>query len=246
MGDRSMLDHALPHEEIQKIFHDIFFVIGTSITHHGEHVIQHSSNMTIVRRGDELTLINTIRLNEKGLQQLEGLGMVKNIIRLGAFHGQDDAFYRNRYRAKLWSLKGMKEECGQGTDSEMDVEIVPNGQTPFSGCCFYVFETSSCPEAVLHIDQEGGILVVCDCVKNWLSPDQFFSATTAQAHQQEGMIGPANIAFWCNACGVKRSDFSKLLSLSFQHLLSAHGEPIRKNAHELLSISVKRQYSANS
>src|SRR5579863_5659880 len=108
-GKKPMVQHppSLPHESIQKIFDNIYYVIGTSITHHEGHVIQHSSNMTIVRHGDELTLINTIRLDDKGLQQLDALGNVKNIVRLGAFYGQDDAFYQQRYHAKLWSLKGI-------------------------------------------------------------------------------------------------------------------------------------------
>lgn len=233
---------ALSHEDIKKIFDNIYYVIGTSITHHEGHVIQHSSNMTIVRNGDELTLINTVRLDKKGLQQLEALGTVKNIIRLGAFHGQDDAFYQHRYTAKLWAPKGMKDECGQGALTKMDVVMVPGGPLPLTRCSLFLFETSSFPEAILHIAQEGGILVVCDCVKNWLAADRFFNPETAKSHQKEGMIGPANIAFWCNACGVKGSDFRKLLSLSFRHILSAHGEPILNNAHELLASSVKGQF----
>ena len=128
-----MVQHppSLPHEDIQKIFDNIYYVIGTSITHHEGHVIQHSSNMTIVRHGDELTLINTIRLDDKGLQQLDALGDVKNIVRLGAFHGQDDAFYQQRYHAKLWALKGMKDDCGQGAPTKMDIEMVPGIQCLF-------------------------------------------------------------------------------------------------------------------
>src|SRR5450631_480927 len=93
---------ALPHDPIEKMFEDIYLVIGTSITPHEGVDIQHSSNMTIVRNGEELTLINTIRLDDSGLKQLDALGKVKNIVRLGAFHGQDDAFYLNRYHARLW------------------------------------------------------------------------------------------------------------------------------------------------
>lgn len=233
---------SLPHENIRKIFENIYYVIGTSITHHEGHVIQHSSNMTIVRHGEELTLINTIRLDDKGLQQLDALGKAKNIVRLGAFHGQDDAFYQERYHAKLWSLKGMREDCGQGSPIKMDIEMIPGGLMPFPHATLLVFETSLYPEGILHIAQEGGILVVCDSVKNWLSTDRFFNQETAKAHQEGGHIGPANIAFWCTACNVKKSDFQKLQALPFRHILSAHGAPILNNAHEQLALSIERHY----
>lgn len=234
---------SLPHENIKKIFDNIYYVIGTSITHYEGHVIQHSSNMTIVCFEDDITLINTVRLDEKRLKYLDSLGRVKNIVRLGAFHGQDDAFYRDRYHARLWGLKGMKDDCGLGTYAKMDVQMIPGGSTPFPNCSLFVFETSSYPEGILHIAQEGGILVVCDCVKNWLSTNRFFNEETAKEHQEGGLIGPANIAFWCTTCGVRASDFSRLNLLPFRHILSAHGEPMLNDAHEQLALSVKKQFN---
>ena len=233
---------SLPHKEIEKIFDHVYYVIGTSITHHESAVIQHSSNMTIVRHGDELTLINTISLDERGLKQLDTLGKVKNIVRLGAFHGQDDGFYRQRYNAKLWTLRGMKEECGAGMDTNIDVEMTVGGPMPFPGCSLFVFESAAFPEGVLHLAQEGGILITCDSVKNWLTTDSFFNAETAKMHQESNSIGPANIGFWTNACRVASSDFLRLMQLPFRHLLSAHGEPLLGSAHEQLALSVKKQF----
>ncbi len=87
----------MPHGDIRQIFKDVFFVTGTNKIHHEGIDIQTSRNMTIVRSGSELTLINTVRLNEEALQKLDALGVVTNIVRIGAFHGRDDAFYQNRY-----------------------------------------------------------------------------------------------------------------------------------------------------
>lgn len=239
-----MINHssALPHTEIKKIFENIYYVIGTSITHHEGAVIQHSSNMTIVRNADELTLINTIRLDDIGLKQLDALGRVKNIVRLGAFHGQDDGFYLQRYNAKLWTLKGMKDDCGMGDSTKIDVEMTVGGPMPFPGCSLFVFESALFPEGVLHLQQEGGILITCDSVKNWLSVDSFFNAETAKMHMESDSIGSANIGFWTSACKVKASDFLRLMQLPFRHLLSAHGEPLLNNAHEQLALSIKRQF----
>lgn len=236
---------SFPHREIEKNFEHVYYVIGTSITHHEGAVIQHSSNMTIIRNGDELTLINTISLNEEGLKQLDALGRVKNIVRLGAFHGQDDRFYLHRYDAKLWALKGMKDDCGAGGSTKIDVEMTVGGPMPFPGCSLFIFESAAFPEAALHLVREGGILITCDSVKNWLSIDPFFNAETAKMHQESESIGPANIGFWTNACQVQDSDFLRLMQLPFRHLLSAHGEPLLNNAHEQLARSIKRQFGLN-
>lgn len=93
---------ALKHGEIRELFPDIFFVTGT-MTIAGK-PMSFSRNMTIVRENGVLTLINSVRLDERGLQALDALGRVANIIRLAGFHGLDDAFYKDRYDAKAWAV----------------------------------------------------------------------------------------------------------------------------------------------
>ncbi len=235
---------ALPHDNIEKIFENLYFVMGSSITHHEGMNIQHSSNMTIVRNGEELTLINTIRLDDNGLQQLDSLGKVKNIVRLGAFHGKYDAFYLNHYHAKLWALPGMKDDCGGGVNITPDVVISSEGEIPFPECTFFVFETASYPEAILYLAQQGGILISCDSVKNWTLIDRFFSPETAKEHLAAGEIGPAKITFWSKACNVEASDFSRLMLLSFRHLIPAHGQPIINHANKAILSSIQQLYEA--
>jgi hypothetical protein len=202
--------------------------MGTNITHYNGVELQHSRNMVIVRRAGKLSLINTVRLTEAGLAALDGLGQVENVIKIGAFHGRDDAFYLDRYKAKLWTLE----------------EMQLNGQMPFSNCSLFLFETSIYPEGALLITEEGGILVTCDSIKNWLAPDEFFSKETADLYKQQGFFGAASISnVWKQACQVKAADFARLKSLKFLHLLSAHGDPLLNNAHELISKMIKKNVS---
>lgn len=105
----------LPHGKIQEILPDIFFVKG-QIRIDSEPVSEFSRNMVIIRDGDELTLINSVRLDEAGLKQLDSLGSVRHLIKLGAFHGRDDAFYLERYRIPLWAPSGMSYIRGERTD----------------------------------------------------------------------------------------------------------------------------------
>ena len=136
---------AWPHGEIKEIFSNVFFVMGTNITQHDNVELQHSRNMIILRDHDHLSLINTVRLSDKGLDELDTLGTVKNIIRIGAFHGRDDAFYLDRYQAKLWALKGMEH----AQHRVEDVQLIPGVEMPVPDSSIFIFETSIYPEGIL-------------------------------------------------------------------------------------------------
>lgn len=232
---------AWPHGDLRQIFPDIFFVTGTNKIHHEGADIQTSRNMIIIRNGPALTLINTVRLNEQGLQQMEALGTVNNIVRIGAFHGRDDGFYKHHYpNAKLWTLEGVSYESGLKADQE----LIPGEHTPFPDCVPFIFETSTQPECVLHIKREGGILITCDSIQNITSVDEFYNRETAKSFQDQGLVKPANISpIWLGATNTKVSDFDRLLnSFTFRHLLTAHGEPLLEKAYEQVTQTVRRVF----
>jgi len=87
---------AQRHEAIQSLGDEIFWVPGTMRLNA---LLTISRNMVIVREGRELTLINAMRLNAGGEAALAELGEVRHIMRLGAFHGLDDAYLRQRFDA---------------------------------------------------------------------------------------------------------------------------------------------------
>lgn len=222
---------AFTHGSIQEVFPDIFFVTGASIYEHEGNVIQKSNNMVVVRNGKELTLINTLRLNEEGLNALDKLGKVTHVIRLGAFHDRNDVFYLDRYKAKLWALKGMIHK----NNRQADFFIGETEKIPFPDATFFRFETISQPEAIMHIARQGGILITCDSIKNWTKVDEYFSEKTGKEFLEQGLIAPASIdKVWLGAMSPKNSDFAKLKELNFRHLLSAHGQPIIDTAGQQL------------
>ena len=232
---------AWPHGEIREVFKDVFFVTGTNKIHHEGVEIQTSRNMVIIRSGSELTLINTVRLDNEGLRKLDLLGNVAHIIRIGAFHGRDDAFYRNQYQTSLlWTLKGMTYENGLTSDRD----LMPGGAMPFPGCSLFIFETSKLAEGVLHLEREGGILISCDSIQNITATDDFYSLDTAQSFHSQGLVKPANISpIWLGATQTKATDFYRLLkTMHFKHLLTAHGDPLINTSFEQLSETVERVF----
>ena len=155
---------ALPHGRLEEVFPDVFFVTGMIKTVLLDAPWQFSRNMTVVRHGDTLTLINSIRLDDAGLAALDALGRVANVVKIGSWHGRDDPFYKARYRAKFWAPSGVVHHKGLVADHE----LCPEGEMPFAGCTLFAFRTSKQPECILRIDRAGGILrLATPCRTGW-------------------------------------------------------------------------------
>ncbi len=230
---------AWAHSPIKLIFPEIFFVTGTNKTVYEGKELQASRNMIIVRDKGNLSLINTVRLTNDGLSQLDSLGIVKNIIRIGAFHGRDDAFYKERYQADLWALEGMSDEHNTKID-----HVVKEGEDmPFPNSELIYFQTAKFPEAVIHLKEQEGVLITCDSIKNWIEADEYFNADTAESFKEKGVFGRASINdTWLQATATKKQDFDRILELEFRHLLSAHGTPLLNDAKSLLHETVGRAF----
>jgi hypothetical protein len=220
---------ALPHGEISEVFPDVFFVTGTMKTVlMGAHW-HFSRNMTIVRDGTDLTLLNTVRLDDAGLAQLDALGQVKHVVKIGALHGMDDAFYQDRYGATLWAPAGMPHDH----ELKADKLLAPGGEMPFKGASVFVFEATKLPECIVRIDREGGILVACDALQNWVGPDAFFSDESRKMMTEMGFFQSANIGpVWMQVNEPQAQDFVRLRELAFRHALCGHGAPLRDHAQQ--------------
>ncbi len=231
-----------PHGSLTPAFLDVYFVVGTNRTHHAGLDIQTSRTMTVVRAGDELTLINTVRLEERGLAELDALGEVRHVVRLGAFHGRDDPFYCDRHdEALLWALPAVTHADGRASDRVLE----PGAALPLADGALFEFTSARVPEAALLLAREGGILITCDEIQNWTHVDRFFSPQCGELFTARGMIGPANIpSTWREACQPHVDDFTRLLASPFRHLISAHGEPLRDEAHARVAASLTAAFTA--
>lgn len=227
---------ALPHQKIKEIFPDIFTIVGTVKM---KPCFRFNRNMTIVRQGDDLTLINAVRLNEEGLAGLNRLGKVRHVMKIGAFHGMDDRFYVEGYGAKYWSLPGHKLPRGLNKDMEMK-----DGQgLPLADARLFAFKTTVVPEAVLLLKREGGILITCDSFLNWEKWGFGFNSFSKLFMKMGGFQGTANLGpGWCKQAKPQAEDYQEIAKLEFKHLLSAHGDPLLEKAHEKAWQSIKRKF----
>jgi hypothetical protein len=225
---------ALPHGKITEVLPDVFFVTGT-IGLPGVLPIRFSRNMTIVREGKSLSLINSVRLDEAGLAELDKLGKVEHVIRIAAFHGMDDPFYKERYGAKVSVLQGHKYTAGLSSakpsepyftaDAELD------GTTPLPFAGKLVIIRSKPLEGLVLLEREGGILIAGDCLQNWGKSDEYFSFPAKIMMRLMGFIKPFNLGpGWLKATKPSSAELKGLLDLTFDHVLPAHGAAAIGNA----------------
>ena len=238
MGDA--FPAAMQHGPIEEPFEGIFTVRGTA---RFAPLLSITRNMVILRNTDELTIIGAIRLSPEGERALERLGKIRHLVKLGHFHGMDDPYYVKKYAPVVWAAKDAVHKHGVVTG-----EVLAEGAgLPVQRTEVFTFSRSLKPEACLLLKRDGGILVTCDSIQNWGDFDGCSFAgklvMRSMGFGGEARIGPG----WRKACEPKdaegfRPDFARLLELPFQHLLPAHGYPLKVTAKEAIALRVNEVY----
>lgn len=231
----SSFPQAQPHGAIEEIFANVFEVRGSFRI---APLVSIRRNMVVVREGDGLTVINAVRLSAAGEQALEQLGTVRNLVRLGFFHSLDDPYYRSRFAPKCWSVV---------PDDAHAERLIDGGASPLERAKVFSFKQCSRGEAALVVTQpEGDLLVTCDSVQHW--PDTAgCSAVGGLVCRTMGFLSePAKIgSIWLKEStgGDPRKmlpDFERLLSHDFAHMMSAHGDLLRKDARREIERSCEK------
>ena len=217
---------AFPHDPLKEIFEGVYLAHGSIRI---GPAIRISRNMVIVRSGNELTLINPIRLDDGELRRLDELGRVKHVIRLGDFHGMDDTFYVDTYGAEFWCQAGQSTYGLPKPDRVIDSGSAP----PITNAEFFLFERALFPEAALLL-RDHALLITADSLqylRDW-------SYTTLPARIVMRFIGfRLGLVIggpWLRRVtpkgGSMKPDFDRLLKLDFDNLVSAHGSLLRGGA----------------
>ncbi|MGY8814603.1 MAG: hypothetical protein ACKVHQ_07770 [Gammaproteobacteria bacterium] len=233
---------ALAHGEITSVFDGIWFVKGT-VKMPMSIPMKISRSMTIVKDSDsnELTIFNSMRLTDKGLEKLEELGKIKNVVRLSGFHGRDDAYYRERYDAKIYAIKGQAytrklSEKVSANDIYMEPDVWlsdKNNLLPVKDVSLKIFNSSQPSEAIAIINKEGGILITGDSLQNMAKPDEYTNLFAKIMMKKMGFYKPYNVGpGWLKYAKPEINEVRSILELEFNHVLPAHGDPVLGDAKE--------------
>lgn len=229
-----------PHEDLVEIERDVYTVRGT---YHFGLRVRIPRLMTILRTGDDLAIVNCIRLSPQGEAALLRLGQIKHLIKIGDFHSLDDEHYVRVLGAQRWLLPGMKSPT-PGSDRELG--DFASGACPIPGAELFQFQRALRPEGALLIRRAGGLLVTCDSLQYWPSYDgcSFLGRVMCKAMGFGGVsIGPGWRRLTEPRDGVGlEPDFARLLALDFQKLLPGHMAPLLDAAREHVVRAIHKQY----
>ncbi|MEZ4221660.1 MAG: hypothetical protein R3B13_12085 [Polyangiaceae bacterium] len=229
---------ALPHGPLTEVFTDVFVVTGSF---RPGALMQFPRNMVVLREGKELSVINSVRLDDETETKLNELGTVKHVVKIGAFHGMDDPYYRSRFSAKFWALPKTRFQGDLRADEDLS-----DTHKPFAARVF-AFENVRRPEGALLVDRAGGVLVTCDSVQNWTDMEGC-SFLARLVMRPAGFMGKAKFGpFWLKAQKRKdgrdiADDYRRLGALQFAHLIGGHGSVLKGEAKARYSESLERAF----
>ncbi|KYQ70625.1 hypothetical protein AZH43_03925 [Acinetobacter pragensis] len=217
---------ATPQDPLTEIFSNVYLLRGSIKI---GPLLQMNRNMVIVRDGNELTLINAVRLDTKNLEKLDELGEVKNIIRLGDFHGLDDQFYIDQYKANFWS----QESHSNYAELHPNKVINTTAKSPVQNSKFFIFASAKFPEAALFLEDHQ-LLITTDSIQYWndWKHISFLSKIilSLMGFRLELFIGGPWLKRASRQKGSLEHDFNQLLALNFTSLVAAHGNVLKHSA----------------
>ena len=219
---------ALPHGPVREVLPGVHLVTGTMRFGMGFSIPR---NMTILKSGDTLTLVNSVRLSPEGEAALDALGRVTDVVRLGGFHGMDDPYYKARYQPKMWAPGGLE---GYDTFGE--------GHSPVGEG--YAFQAINCAEAVLLAP--GGLLITCDAFQNWTKPTFDGCSFLGRQFMRVAGFGPSFVGkFWLKRAGAgAERDLRHVAELPFERVIAGHGEPIQRDGQAELRRAISAAFQA--
>jgi hypothetical protein len=234
-----MAEHppAMPHGPVRELFPGVWFAPSTVRMRWPP--LTFSRNMVVVRGERGLVALNPVRLTEAGEATLLREGPITHALRLGTYHGRDDAYYVDHLGAELWGVPGKQTY----ERPPLARDIVDGGPLPIPGARVLVFTRAALPECVVHLPAPR-LLITCDSAQHYERDDRL-SLLARVVMYPMGFFKPCVIGpIWLKAVtpqgGSVRADFERILALDFDHLVSAHGTPKLGGAKDALRAQVER------
>lgn len=220
---------AEKHGAITEVFPDVFIVTGGHKMGPGLTI---TKNMFVIRQRGELVLVSSMRLSREGEEELEKLGKVKHVIRIGGNHGADDPYVLHRFSPTFWA-PGRLAKKG---------ETLEPGSSPIDDADVFLFEKGAFPEAAILLRREGGILLTADSYQHW--PTFEGVSLLGRAMMPLMGFGPTIIGGpWLKAQGPGvRADFERLAERDFAHLMPGHGSVLKNDAKAGLAKAMSKRF----
>jgi len=224
-----------PHGELEEVAENVYVVMGSHVIAMGLRV---GLTMTIIKQGDELTIINANRFNKDVEDQILKLGKIKHIVRLSSMHGACDQYFVDKYQPTFWDLPSPEDKLPKG-----DKSLEDGTDFPIDGAKVLMMQDLKMPEAVVWIPHAGGTLIAGDIIQNgrprphgsWL-----------------GKVFSRGVGFMNGHCGcpplyrtsvdigkdMYSPNFPRIFELEFENIVSGHGPHQVGGAKEDLQLGI--------
>lgn len=204
-----------------------------------------SLTMVIVRReveGEkELTIVNSMRVNDHVKGEIEKLGDVKHVVRICSNHGACDEYYIDTYNATYYDLPAASTTEG-ATKVPSTTHLLADGEAPPSipDASIYIVKNLKMPDAILKLPDGNGILVTGDFVQNGVgSPFDSFMMKWVLSPMfgfNTGMLttpGPF-FKFYGKGEDIYSPNVAAVMEMEFDTIITAHGPIVKGDAKEKL------------
>lgn len=201
--------------------------------------IRFGRNMVAVLADKGWVLFNPVRLSEAAEQQLLAQAPIRHAVRLGTYHGRDDAYYVDRFGADFWCVPGVQEH----PEPRPARTISEAGPLPLADAKVVIFSAATRAECAVLLPAHR-LLLTCDAVQHY-ERDPLLSPLARVVMWPMGfftpcVIGPLWLKWTTPPGGSLRADFERVLALDFDHLIGGHGTPKIGDAKAALARNVAK------
>lgn len=161
----------LPHGKLQNILPGIYTVQG-SMRLFG--LFRYSRSMTILCDKKRIGLLNPVRVDEDTLEEIEKIGDINYIFKIGQLHSVDIPFYMDRFSPELW-INPSDPFLSKYPDA---LSFEDEKKIPLLAGKVKVITDSNIAESVIFTPEHGGCLHSCDAFVN-MGVDPYHNLLTA-------------------------------------------------------------------
>jgi len=147
-----------PHGDLEEVADNVYVIMGSHVFVKG---LRFGLTMTIVKQGNELTIINPYRLRQEVEDQVLKLGTIKHLVRISSMHGACDQYFIDKHQCTYWDLPAPEGKLPKG-----DQILKEGGEFPIDGAKILMMENLKAPECVVWIPNGGGTLLTADIIQN--------------------------------------------------------------------------------
>jgi hypothetical protein len=233
---------VLPHGSVQEVIPGKVYIVQGSFPMMP--FVRINRTMCIVKEGNDLIILNSVRVNEETENEIMKLGTIKKLVRLCMAHGVDDAYYVHKFKPRYYSVA--TSEFSK-PDAPADVVLKEDGEMPIKGSKLIILTgiPEKDREAALWIP-EGPTLISVDVFQH----EGGMEHTSFGGSLLMTLMGfgkPCDCPpLWRNTFGKDKEaiwpDLERIFALEWDAFVSGHGNAMVGGANLAVAANIRKHW----